>query len=373
MKQYVVNDLSKLSKIYIGEELDPLELIDLVPESLERARNLLERALGKKVEPYECDELCMTLGYKIAVIVAAVLKDKWLQNKLANFVAMEIAKSLNKDDLVSTITLLRKLGYDVTDLDEPLQVPIKVHRGVVLPEVYPVKIHLISYVKLAKRFLSDPHWKVVNKPLLNGFVYLKPDEIIRLAQEAVYSKVIQDVKEIGNLEVSDLPNRLREIVEELSSAIRKTVVKRKRVEESVKGLYPEALPPCIKSIYARALEGANLSHQERFTLATFLLNIGLDVDEVLEVFSRAPDFNEKIARYQIEHLAGLRGSRKKYSPPSCKTLVSWNLCPTKEECKANHPLSEYKRRLRARRKSDAQGNGSDIEGVSRMDGGTRER
>ncbi len=372
LKLYVVSDVSRLSKIYIGEELDPLELIELVPESLERAKNLLERAVGKGTRPYECDEICMALGYKLAVLIAAVLKDKWLQNKLANLVALETEKALDSEDLYVTVSLLRKLGYDVELLDKPLQVPVRLHRGTVLSEAYPARIHSISYVKLANRFLSDPSWKLVNKALLNGYVYMKSEELIRLAREGVYAKVLNDVKEVSAIELDELPPKLRELVEEVSSSLRESLARRKRIEEKVKGLYPEALPPCIKAIYARALEGANLSHQERFTLATFLLNVGMDVDEVLNVFSRAPDFNEKIARYQIEHLAGLRGSRKKYSPPSCKTLVSWNLCPSRSECKANHPLSEYRRRLRAIRRN-AQGSDSDDGGLPGMDGSARRR
>ncbi len=252
---------------------------------------------------------------------------------------------------------MRKLGYDVERLNTPLSVPVKVYKGTELPEVYPIRLHLNSYTALASRFLSDPHWKAVNKALLQGFVYLKPEEFIRLAQEAVYKKVMDDIKEIGRIGVEELPEQLKGVITSATSAVQKSIAKRKKIEVSVKGLVPEALPPCISAIYKRALEGANLSHQERFTLATFLLNVGMDVEEVLEVFSRAPDFNEKIARYQVEHLAGLRGSRTKYSPPSCKTLVSWNLCPGQDECKARHPLSEYKRRLWKLRKRSEKASG----------------
>jgi DNA primase large subunit len=144
-----------------------------------------------------------------------------------------------------------------------------------------------------------------------------------------------------------VPERLKPLLEKVKAKLAKRASK--GPVGRARGLVPEALPPCVKAIYSKALQGENLSHQERFALATFLLNVGLDVEQVLEVFRNMPDYNERIARYQVEHLAGLRGSQKKYSPPSCRTMVSWGLCPGREECKRNHPLSEYYRRLKLTR------------------------
>ncbi len=378
-----IGDLARISKIMLGEEMGVIELLDLVPEGIERAKDLVEAAVGKKKSVKECDDLCSVLSYKLAVLVAAALEDKWFQNKLAAFISEDAYKKFKNDEdgLKVAVMILRRMGYDVEVLTKPLTVTIRVHRGTEVPEIYPIKIHLNSYVSMAKRFLSDVHWKVVNKMLIGGYVYLRPEEILRLAQEAVYKKVLDDISSLGKVNVEELPDQIKEILKSITSEVRKSVSKRKRVETYVKGLVPEALPPCISSIYQRALNGANLSHQERFTLATFLLNVGMSVDEVLEVFSRAPDFNEKIARYQVEHLAGLRGSGKKYSPPSCRTLVSWNLCPSSDECEAKHPLSEYKRRIRLLRKrskgrnrgdsgeGNAQSSEGGVGGVQRMDGG----
>jgi DNA primase large subunit len=63
-----------------------------------------------------------------------------------------------------------------------------------------------------------------------------------------------------------------------------------------------------------------------------MLAIGKQTDEVVELFKNAPDFNEKITRYQVEHLAGTKGSRVKYSVPSCEKLRNENLCFATEDC-----------------------------------------
>ncbi len=103
-------------------------------------------------------------------------------------------------------------------------------------------------------------------------------------------------------------------------------------------------PPCIKHLIAELKQGKHLSHHERFAVATFLINIGTDVEYVLNLMRYSPDFNEKIARYQVEHLAGLRGARKKYLVYSCDKMKSLGICVA--ECGTKNPLQYYFRELR---------------------------
>ena len=42
-------------------------------------------------------------------------------------------------------------------------------------------------------------------------------------------------------------------------------------------------------------------------LATFLLGRGQTIDEIAPLFKNAPDYNEKITRYQIKQVAGETG------------------------------------------------------------------
>ncbi|MEM1570427.1 MAG: hypothetical protein QXG56_06890, partial [Candidatus Bathyarchaeia archaeon] len=53
-------------------------------------------------------------------------------------------------------------------------------------------------------------------------------------------------------------------------------------------------------------------------------------------------------RYQVEHIAGLRGSRTKYTPPKCETLKTHGLCVEGGRfCRGvKHPLSYYRRAIR---------------------------
>jgi len=67
-------------------------------------------------------------------------------------------------------------------------------------------------------------------------------------------------------------------------------------------------------------------------LATYLLAKGQTIDQIAPLFKNAPDYNERVTRYQIEHIAGTSGQRTKYSCPSCDKLKSENLCFEIPEC-----------------------------------------
>jgi DNA primase large subunit len=91
-------------------------------------------------------------------------------------------------------------------------------------------------------------------------------------------------------------------------------------------------PPCIKHALEEMNNGINLPHSARLMLATYMLTVGKSVNEIVMLFQNAPDYNERITRYQVEHLAGIRGSHKKYSVPSCQKLRNESLCFAIEEC-----------------------------------------
>jgi len=97
---------------------------------------------------------------------------------------------------------------------------------------------------------------------------------------------------------------------------------RKDVGEVVKS---RELPPCIKNIQARIIAGEDVSHFENFAIASYLINAGRSIDEVLELFRHRSDFDERIARYQVRHIAGLSGGHR-YRPPSCSKLRSLGIC-----------------------------------------------
>jgi DNA primase large subunit len=94
-----------------------------------------------------------------------------------------------------------------------------------------------------------------------------------------------------------------------------------------------------------SLENGTISHNERFIIATFYIGAGLNIDGLLKVFSRFPNYNEEKTRYQLEFLTGEKGATK-YNCPSCAKIKSYGLC--KAECEVKHPLSYYLKNRRMR-------------------------
>jgi len=108
-----------------------------------------------------------------------------------------------------------------------------------------------------------------------------------------------------------------------------------------------AYPPCIEQAIEVLNKGENLSHSGRFMLATFLLGRGQTIEEIAPLFKNAPDWNEKVTRYQIKQLSGeTGGSKTKYVSPSCEKIKSNNLCYITPDCdNIINPMQFGKKRL----------------------------
>lgn len=86
------------------------------------------------------------------------------------------------------------------------------------------------------------------------------------------------------------------------------------------------IPPCIQRIKERAERGDNLSHEERLVLLFWWMNnVTQDVDELVDLFRRVPDFDEKKTRYYVEHAL-----KKGYKPFGCEKIKALGLCPVSE-------------------------------------------
>lgn len=91
---------------------------------------------------------------------------------------------------------------------------------------------------------------------------------------------------------------------------------------------PDLFPPCISHALANVQGGVNLAHSMRFAMTSFLLSVGMSVDEILNLFNVSPDFDAEVTLYQIEHIAGATGNV--YKPPACDTMRTYGNCIGKD-------------------------------------------
>jgi DNA primase large subunit len=205
---------------------------------------------------------------------------------------------------------------------------------------YEYRIHFADYLARATA-IHEPAWKLVNRMVVRGYVYLRRRELVRLVREEVRHLIYRRIKA---LQAPRLPEALKPLVEEVVKAMPRVQPRR--------GFRPEKYPPCVEKALELMRRGENVPHYGRLLLTTYLLHTGMGVEEVIGLFAQVPDFNERITRYQVEHLAGLRGGRKKYMVPGCRSLQTHSFCFKTAECDdISNPLQFGRRRRGEKRRA----------------------
>jgi DNA primase large subunit len=199
-----------------------------------------------------------------------------------------------------------------------------------------------DYVRNSAR-IRDLRWKLVNRVLSEGYVLLPREDFARLLEEEVQAKVLEKTA-ISQL---TLPPDLERYVEPLRSSIAARS-RQLAADEMPRAAMAAATPPCMTNLLSLLQSSKHISHTGRFAMTAFLLNIGTSDEELLKMFKSFADFDERIARYQVEHIAGKRGSRRKYTAPNCSTMRTHGLCVNPDElCSTiTHPLSYYRKKAR---------------------------
>jgi DNA primase large subunit len=207
-------------------------------------------------------------------------------------------------------------------------------------------VHVADYLRHSAP-IKEPGWKLVNQPLRRGFVELDAKRLARLCQEAVR----QRIEAAGQQEAP--PEVARAFAEDLAAL-------KKYAEDQVAkyqggDLGPvqlQLLPPCMSKLLAQLQSGTNVAHTGRFALTSFLHTVGMSGEDIMRLFSAAPDFKEEMTRYQVEHITG-KTSGTEYTPPGCGTMVTNGHCPMEAlprdqrdpfcvHPRMSHPLTYYR-------------------------------
>ena len=194
-------------------------------------------------------------------------------------------------------------------------------------------IPIPDYLRHAVNF-HELDWKLVNRHVENGMVFLTPHESVRLIRKELGGYIGTRIRAANTPNMS---SGFEDKVKKLSDLAKKFVVNTVVTTE---------YPPCIKHAIEALNNGENLSHSGRFMLATFLLGRGQTIDEIAPLFKNAPDYNEKVTRYQIKQVAGEGGNKTKYACPSCEKIKSNDLCYITPDCdNIINPMQFGKKRL----------------------------
>lgn len=299
---------------------------------LDRAENRIEEAiLFRTVSQKSPNDDIEIPSFPIAIMMVAATANSFIKKRYALAEAKRVSDLLKGERKEKVMEIADNFKWNIR--------PVKGDTSV---GPYSFALHFTDFLKNAADF-QDKKWKLVNRLVLNGKVYLTKNEASRLLEEEVRRYIEEKLStKVGLLPqgIMDRVNRLKQLASEKRGEI--------RLEEIPKGVVISAFPPCIKGIYDTVLSGRPTSHIGRFALTSFLINIGMTVDSVIDLFRSISDFDERMTRYQVEHIAGVRGSRTKYIPPRCDTLRTHGICHTTDEIcrKIRHPLAYYRRKLK---------------------------
>ena len=270
------------------------------------------------------DKLNILMYYIIKLLLTA-LNNRFLDNHMANFLSKIYYDKIKKENIRDIAKLSQYMGLDARLLDTPLLIDSM---------KFPFSVEYTSYIPIAS-MLKDTSWNLVNRYVDKGRVYLLTPNIVRLLQEKIRREVLPQrlgptdelLKYLKQMKFFD------EIFSDIEEKLDLIKIQNRKFKKDSgdfsndmgKPGY-ELYPPCVKSLLDKALDGVNLTHNERLHIAFFYANTEHTVEETVDVFRTLPDFSEEIARYNVEFSRGINGKGKKYSVYGCPKLKSLGIC-----------------------------------------------
>ena len=270
--------------------------------------------------------------YKSDLIGDQVSKEAALPREIFSFLlAIVLLKLSGMHTLIKRFALAearraeKYLEKDLANISDESQKELAIR---IIDDLFSVQVEKLDnyfvipvsdYLKHSINF-HEREWKLINRHVENGHVFLTPHETVRLIRKElgtyINSKII-------NAKTPTMISGFEDSVTKLVSLSKKFITFTVTTGE---------YPPCIKHAIEELEKGENLPHSGRFMLGAFLLSKGQSVEQIAPLFKNAPDYNERVTLYQLNHLAGTSGSGTKYICPSCEKLKTQDLCFAIPEC-----------------------------------------
>ena len=305
----------KEAGIYLKEQGFTLEQLSN-DDDFENIRSIaferIKRAIeGKTFNISASNHLVLPIeifSFLLAVVLLELAGKSTIINKFALIEAQRVEKFLEQD-----------LGDMNTDIENKMATKI-------IKELFSIDIKkqdkyfiipFYDYIKHSVGF-HEREWKIVNRRVNNGFVFLNAHQIVRLIRQKLINHIKDNIKQSKRPPMFD---GLKDMVSNINDISKKF---------EVNVVYTGEYPPCIKHAIKTLEDGENLSHSGRFMLATFLFARGKSIQDIAPLFKNAPDYNERVTLYQLNNLSGDTGT--KYTCPSCIKLDTQKLCHKISAC-----------------------------------------
>ncbi len=295
------------------EEFERPEMKYVIERSAQRLeRGITQGKIDENLEKYEIE----VLTFMVSLMMVKCIGSDNISRKYSLLEARRAEKFLTED-------LKRERNEDRKQLlifkifVDLFKVQVEVNHD----DYGSFKVKLNDYLSRASKF-HEQEWSLINRAVHGGYVYLEADETVRLIRSELSSLIYSRLR---SMDLSLMPKSVKV----------NFIAMTPKLDHGYHTRYTQTVsdyPPCVKHALDEMSRGENLPHSARVLLATYMLSIGKDIDSIVELFHGAPDFSEKVTRYQIEHLAGKKGSGIRYFVPSCEKLRNENLCFATLQC-----------------------------------------
>jgi DNA primase large subunit len=311
----------------LGLDIDELASPEL-GAILNRAEDRIEKAVLSVSTGQKCGDDVEIPSFPVAIMLAIATKNSFIKKRYALAEAKQAFFELQFESAERLMAIAQNFNWNLA-VNEVSQIPFE------------FALSFGDYLRNVTH-LRDEKWKLVNRLLTEGKVYLNKHDAARLLQEEIQRRI---EKRLEAAELPAFPQKITDIAERIN-ALAKDKIGEAEMEGFPKVVAQSAFPPCIVALFEAATKGRHLSHVGRFTLTSFLVTVGMEPEKVAEVFKTFSDYNERLTRYQVEHIAGSRGSGTRYTPPSCSTLQTHGVCVNVDSLcqRVHHPLAYYRRK-----------------------------
>ena len=307
---------SKKAKEYLDTQ--NLDLFSVDEKLLEKAKYFLtvtildqnrEREWYKDLKKnYELEAKVYVSIYPLSKIFLSIIDYSPINQSLANYYQAQLRYFLQKAFEEGKYDEIEEILSDLT------------------PNLKKEESYFIDLIDLLSLDLGDDY-KLQYSNLNNGKIYFNNSKELIDFVSVVLKKRILRTTEINKKEIPKIFLSYAEDIKKKYFSDAKASIS----FQSINKPKEEEFPPCFAKLYNDLLARRKLSHIANFHFAVFLSNVGYNYDEILHIYKNLPNFDEKIAGYQIKKII-----EKQYSVANCSNLKSNGLCV--KDCKVKHPL-----------------------------------
>lgn len=315
-------------------EVDLAELVVREPTVVERARDRVVSALtsGTTGDPHRNARVEL-LSYPVARVLVSLVDEGAMASLYARAEAADAAERLRAD--VEDDTQLRSTGDDRMTLDRLLREFDLT--GSTAETVDGYRLDVSAYLDLAAE-RDGERWRLVGRPLEDGWVPVERDELLILVEGAIEDRVADELP-------LPVPADVAESLEDEVAAVR-AALDDHQFAHSFDEAVPERFPPCMRALVDRIRDGEDVPAHSAFAAVGFLAAAGMTPPEIVEHFGPDAGIDDRTVARQIDRLVDDE-SGIQYPPPSCETMQAYGDCVNRDEvCDTiSHPLEYYETRL----------------------------